>query len=164
MAQFVTNASEVLRSSKATREQVKEASRIANRRTADQGVKYTRAEIPPPQGAGKFPGYAARGPLRSAVQASGPVEIPGGVKSEIFMAPNSSEVYQRIHEFGGVIRAKNPSGLLTFKIGGQWVRVPLVRIRPKHYWRDGWANGVKKFGGDFNRFLTQELKRLGAIK
>jgi hypothetical protein len=54
-------------------------------------------------------------------------------------------IYAGIHEFGGIIRAKNPSGYLTFRVRGQWVRVRQVRIRQKKYWRGATTSvaGVK---------------------
>ena len=158
MAKFVTNQAEVLRSSKATRQQVERAMLVANRKTADGGQEFVRRFIPPPKGNGRFPGYAATGTLRSAVSVRGPMRITNGVKSEIYMAQNASAVYQRIHEYGGVIRAKNPSGLLTFKIGGQWIRVPSVTIRPKRYWRDGWTYGLSRFQTIFEKYMKIGLR------
>ena len=37
------------------------------------------------------------------------------------MAQNANAVYQRIHEQGGVIRARN-APFLVFKVNGRWVR------------------------------------------
>ena len=174
MAQFVHNASEVLRSSKATREQTIKAMHYANKRTADQGVIYTRKFIPPPRGNGEFPGYKAKGALRDAVQSSGPHPIVGGVRSEIYMAQNASKRYQRIHEFGGIIRARSggwlrfpkpPSnaprnapipGNRAFEKDG-YVFALAVRIKPKRYWSKGWAYGTKRFAADFNRFFRERL-------
>lgn len=158
MAQFVTNQAEVLRSSKATRKQVEQAMLLANYKTAQGGQEFVRRFIPPPKGNGAFPGYAATGTLRSAVSVRGPIRISNGVKSEIYMEQNASAVYQRIHEYGGVIRAKNPSGLLTFRIGGQWIRVPSVTIRPKRYWRDGWKYGLTRFQTLFDKYMRIGLR------
>ena len=158
MATFTHNASEVLRSSKATRRQMRTAMFVANRRTADQGVEYTRGFIPPPQGAGRFPGYAATGALRNAVSARGPMPITGGVKSEIYMKDDRTRIYRAIHEFGGIIRAKR-APYLVFKVKGQWVKVKQVRIRPKRYWSGGWRYGRARFGADFARFFKQALGR-----
>lgn len=176
MAQFVThNAAEVAKSIKATRQQTVSAMHYANKRTADAGVNYTRRFIPPPRGNGAFPGYKARGPLRDAVQSSGPHPIAGGVRSDIYMASNTSKPYQRIHEFGGIIRARAGGWLRFPKPPGDaprsmpipgnrafekdgFVFAKAVRIRPKRYWSSGWAYGVKRFGLDFQRFFNERLK------
>jgi len=41
-------------------------------------------------------------------------------------------IYARIHEKGGVIKAKN-GPYLKFKIGGRWVQVPQVKIPARPY-------------------------------
>ena len=63
----------------------------------------------------------------------------------VYLAPGRHMIYAGIHEFGGIIRAKNPSGYLTFRVRGQWVRVRQVRIRQKKYWRGATTSvvGVK---------------------
>ena len=48
-------------------------------------------------------------------------------------------LYARIHETGGVIRAKN-GPYLHFNVQGRWVRVPSVTITRKQYF----AKGIKK--------------------
>jgi|GEM_PF-3621044 len=45
----------------------------------------------------------------------------------------SQLVYASIHETGGIIEAHNPSGLLTFKIGEDWIRVPFVVMPERRY-------------------------------
>ena len=157
MAQFVTNADAVLRSSKATQKQVQAAMLTANAKTAQAGQEFVRRFIPPQKGNGRFPGYAATGTLRDAVSWRGPTPIPGGVKSEIYMAQNASAVYQRIHEQGGVIRARN-APFLVFKVNGRWVRTKQVTIRPKRYWRDGWQYGLSRFQAVFEKYMRMGLK------
>jgi hypothetical protein len=177
MAQFITsNAPQVLKSSKATKQQVTAAMHWANKKTADQGATYVQEHIPPGKNRGSFPGYAATGALRNAVQTRGPLPFPGGVKSEIFMANDRTRRYQYIHEFGGIIRAraggwlrfpKPPAGAprnapiagnRAFEKGG-YVFAKAVRIKAKHYWRDGWAYGKKRFDKDFAWYLKVRLPR-----
>ena len=177
MAQFVThNASQVLKSSKATKQQTVAAMHFANKKTADAGAIYVQEHMPPGKNRGKFPGYRATGALRSAVKTRGPIPISGGVKSEIYMAQDKTKVYQRIHEFGGIIRARS-GGWLRFpkppagaprsaKIAGNrafekggYVFAKAVRIRPKHYWRDGWAYGKDRFDKDFAFWLKVRLAK-----
>jgi hypothetical protein len=178
MATFVThNAPEVLKSSKATRQQVTQAAYYANRKTADMAVEYTRRHIAPTtSGLSRFPGYAAKGALQRAVQARGPMPIAGGVKSDVFMASDGTRKYQRIHEFGGIIRARNggwlrfpkpPAGAprspkipgnRAFEKGG-YVFALAVRIMPKRYWSRGWEYGKQRFNADFNRFFVSRLPR-----
>jgi hypothetical protein len=178
MATYIThNAPEVLKSSKATRHQVTQAMYYANRKTADMAVDYTRHHVAPASSSlSRFPGYAAKGALQKAVQARGPMPIAGGVKSEIFMANDGTRKYQRIHEFGGIIRARNggwlrfpkpPSGAprspkipgnRAFEKGG-YVFALAVRIMPKRYWSRGWAYGKQRFDADFTRFLKAKLPK-----
>jgi hypothetical protein len=176
MAIFVThNANEVLKSSKASKQQVVAAMRIANRKTADAGVLYVREQMPPGVNRGLFPGYAAKGALQRAVQANGPMPIVGGVKSEIYMANDATRKYQRIHEFGGIIYARNggwlrfpepPAGAprsakiagnRAFKKGG-YVFAKAVRIRPKRYWQRGWNYGKQRFQKDFEFWMKMSLR------
>ena len=177
MAQFVTsNAAQVLKSSKATKQQVTAAMYYANKKTAEQAVVYVQMHIPPGKNLGSFPGYAARGTLRDAARSRGPMPIVGGVKSEVYMANNASKVYQRIHEFGGIIRAraggwlrfpKPPAnaprsapiaGNRAFEKGG-YVFAKAVRIRPKGYWQKGWNYGKRRFQRDFEFFLKVRLPK-----
>ena len=177
MAQFVThNAPEVLRSSGASKQQVTRAMHYANRKTADAGQEFVRQYIPPPKGKSLFPGYKATGALRNAVSVVGPIPIAGGVKSEIYMAQDKTKVYQRIHEFGGIIRARS-GGWLRFpkppagaprspKIPGNrafekdgYVFALAVRIRPKHYWSKGWQYGLARFQAEFNKHMQIGLRR-----
>lgn len=108
-------------------------------RAVDAGLDELRAgirsNIPASRGqaAGKFEGYAANGALWSDVQVTRARRSGAVVVGDVYMRPGRSRVYQWIHERGGVIRAKNPSGYLTFKIKGRWVRVKQVRIRKKEY-------------------------------
>jgi hypothetical protein len=177
MAQFVTsNATQVLKSSKATKQQVTSAMHWANRKTAEDAQSYVRLHIPPPKGKGAFPGYRATGALRRAVSVSGPMPIVGGVKSDVSMANDATRKYQRIHEFGGIIRAraggwlrfpKPPAGAprsapiagnRAFEKGG-FVFAKAVRIRPKQYWQKGWNYGKQRFQRDFERHLKARLPK-----
>ena len=158
MAQFVTNADAVLKSSRATKKQMSAAMSIANRAAADAAVRYQRRMIPPPMGAGLFPGYAARGLLRGSIQARGPFPVNDGVRSWVYMEDNGSQIYRRIHERGGIILPRRKK-YLTFKIHGRWVRAKQVRIRPKHYWRDGWKLAKSLIQMDFEQALKKALPR-----
>ena len=175
MAQFVTNADEVLRSSRSTKKQMVTAMHYANRQTAKAAQGYVRDRIPPPNGNGRFPGYAATGGLRGAVQVRGPMPIAGGIKSDVFMADDRTRVYRAIHEFGGIIRARSGGwlrfpkppvrsrsrkipGNRAFEKGG-YVFAKAVRITAKHYWRDGWKYGETRFQAVFEQALKKGLPR-----
>ena len=158
MAQFVThNATEVAKSSKATKDQTTRAMHYANRKTADAAQSYVRRYIPPPKGASLFPGYAAKGALSNAVSVDGPIPIAGGVKSDIFMAQDRTRIYQRIHEYGGIIKARNKP-YLVFRVQGRWVRTKQVTIRPKRYWYHGWRYGLQRFHLMFEKYMKAGLK------
>ena len=56
---------------------------------------------------------------------------------------SSDEIYARIQEEGGIIRAKS-SKYLTFQIGGGWVKVPSVRIPARPYLNPAVQDNLKK--------------------
>ena len=67
-------------------------------------------------------------------------------------------VYARIHDQGGEISAKNAK-YLTFKVGGKWVRVKRVRIKPvngKGYLTPAFNKLVE---GDAEKIFTEEIKK-----
>ena len=118
---------------------------FATRKAASRGGRVLRdairEQIPPPRGAGSFPGYAAKGTLRRAIVDTEPVNRPRANDWQVSVLVNESSparVYAHIHNVGGVIRAKN-APYLKFKIGNQWIQVKSVRIRRKNYM----AQGVK---------------------
>ena len=118
---------------------------FATRKAASRGGRVLRdairEQIPPPRGAGNFPGYAATGTLRRAIVDTEPQNRPRANDWQVSVLVNESSparVYAHIHNVGGVIRAKN-APYLKFKIGNQWIQVKSVRIRRKSYM----AQGVK---------------------
>ena len=118
---------------------------FATRKAASRGGRVLRdairEQIPPPRGAGNFPGYAATGTLRRAIVDTEPVNRPRANDWQVSVLVNESSparVYAHIHNVGGVIRARN-APYLKFKIGNQWIQVKQVRIKRKNYM----ANGVK---------------------
>lgn len=118
---------------------------FATRKAASRGGRVLRdairEQIPPPRGAGNFPGYAAKGTLRRAIVDTEPVNRPTAQDWQVSVVVNQSSparVYAHIHNVGGVIRAKN-APYLKFKIGNQWIQVKQVRIKRKNYM----AQGVK---------------------
>ena len=118
---------------------------FATRKAASRGGRVLRdairEQIPPPRGAGNFPGYAAKGTLRRAIVDTEPQNRPRANDWQVSVVVNESSparVYAHIHNVGGVIRAKN-APYLKFKIGNQWIQVQSVRIRRKSYM----AQGVK---------------------
>ena len=118
---------------------------FATRKAASRGGRVLRDSIrefiPPPAGAGSFPGYAAKGNLRRAIVDTEPVNRPTAREWQVPVLGNESSparVYAHSHNVGGVIRAKN-APYLKFKIGNQWIQVKQVRIKRKNYM----AQGVK---------------------
>ena len=118
---------------------------FATRKAASRGGRVLRdairEQIPPPRGAGNFPGYAAKGTLRRAIVDTEPQNRPRANDWQVSVVVNESSparVYAHIHNVGGVIRAKN-APYLKFKIGNQWIQVKSVRIKRKNYM----AQGVK---------------------
>ena len=118
---------------------------FATRKAASRGGRVLRdairEQIPPPRGAGNFPGYAAKGTLRRAIVDTEPQNRPRANDWQVSVVVNESSparVYAHIHNVGGVIKAKN-APYLKFKIGNQWIQVKSVRIKRKSYM----AQGVK---------------------
>lgn len=129
------NANEVLRSSRKLHSDLTAASLQVCKAAAREVQLAIRDNLPGYRTpAGKFEGYAATGALRRAVQVTPVRKVREGFHAEVFMAPDRTSVYASIHEYGGIIRAKNKP-YLRFKVRGQWVRVKQVRIRQKKYWR-----------------------------
>lgn len=129
------NANEVLQSSRQLHRSLQAATMRGNDAAADELQAAIRSNIPSARGrrAGGFEGYAARGVMWSDVQRTRTRRVGLITVSEVYMRPGQSRVYQRIHEHGGVIRAKRPGGYLRFKVRGRWVQVRQVRIRAKRY-------------------------------
>lgn len=129
------NANEVLRSGRKLHSDLTAAS-LQSCKTAAREVQLAiRDNLPQHHtAAGKFEGYAATGALRRAVSVTAPRKTRQGYEAEVYMMPDRTKVYQSIHEYGGIIRARK-APYLVFKVKGRWVRVKQVRIRQKKYWR-----------------------------
>ena len=135
MAQYANNANEVRRSARQLHRNLQGVTVQAVDAGTSELQAAIRSGIPSHRGqpAGGFEGYAANGALWSDVQTTKARRVGTITTGDVYMRPGRSRVYQQIHDKGGIIRAKNPTGYLTFKINGRWVRVRQVRIRAKHY-------------------------------
>lgn len=135
MVQYANNANEVLRSSRKLHSDLTAANMQACKAATREVQLAIKDNLPGyHQGAGKFEGYAATGALRRAVSVTAPRKTRQGYEAEVFMAPDGTQKYQSIHEYGGIIKARSKP-YLVFKVKGHWVRVKQVRIRQKKYWR-----------------------------
>jgi len=134
----------------------REAARKAGRILRDS----VRSEVPPPA-VGKWPGYAAKGRLKSAIVAQEPIKRPRAGDWLVRVGVQwrrKAAVYSRIHEYGGTIRPRKPGGYLVFKLpDGQWIRTKKVRIRRKYYFLAGFRKALPKIqselGTEFNRWM-----------
>lgn len=128
------NANEVLRSSRQLHRNLQGITVKAVDAGTEELQAAIRSNIPRSRGqsAGRFAGYAASGALWSDVQKTAARRAGTVVTADVYMRPGRSRLYQRIHEHGGIIRARRKP-YLVFKIGGRWVRVKQVRIRKKEY-------------------------------
>jgi phage gpG-like protein len=70
---------------------------------------------------------------------------------------SSDEVYARIQEMGGTIRAKSGK-YLTFQIGGSWVKVPSVRIPARPYLNPAIMSNLKNFEKIITNSVIKELR------
>jgi len=120
--------------------------------------KSVQKRIPPPRGAWSSCCHKATGVMRGDVKFRKPRRTDRGYVVRIGMFGNASRKYQRIHEYGGVIRAKNKP-YLTFKINGRWIRVKEVRIRPKFYFQRGWRSGVRRIAESLPANIRMTAKR-----
>ena len=106
-----------------------------------------RNRIPPGSDSSRFPGYASTGVLHNSIVAS---EVLGGsLRPKIIIglsrsASTLTKIKAYVHEYGMTIHAKRFK-YMTFKIGNRWVKAQSVRIRPKYFFRDGWAEAQQKF-------------------
>jgi len=167
------NAPVVIASSKKLYRRIETAGKNATNNAAMTIQKAIQAEIPPPRGAGNFPGYAAKGTLRGDVIVRKAVQnrTTGGMFASGFRATvqmdkrGKSRKYQLIHEYGGIIRPKRANYLVFpeppggaprnapipgnkafqfFWKGRSHIAAKAVRIKAKHYWRDGFNTGIKR--------------------
>lgn len=108
-------------------------------RLSERGVELVRRNIPPgasplPGMPHHFPGYAARGALKSMFQRTPVVQQGDRVSARVGGYPRTP-LYGRImvvHERGAVIVPRR-APFLVFKIQGRWIRTRRVYIRPKRY-------------------------------
>lgn len=119
---------------------------FATRKAASRGGRVLRDSIrefiPPPAGAGSFPGYAAKGNLRRAIVDTEPVNRPTARDWQVSVLVNESSparVYARIHNVGGVIVPRKAKMLRFIGQDGKVVFAHRVRIKRKNYM----AQGVK---------------------
>lgn len=129
------NANEVMRASRRLHNDITARTGDAAKAAAREYQLAVRNNLPGYRtGAGKFEGYAATGALRRAVSVTAPRRTRDGYHAEVFMAPDRTQKYQAIHEYGGIIRARRRP-YLVFNVKGRWVRVKQVQLRQKRYWR-----------------------------
>lgn len=177
------NADVVIKSGKALHRRFVDGSRKSLNRAGRIMRDAVKDEIPPPKGSGKFPGYKARGTLKNAPVVKGPTKLsnsPGDWQVEIVMRPNNSKAYQRIHEVGGIIRARNAKMLVfpkppdwaprstpipgnkayvfrSKRDGKLYVAAKMVRIKRKQYFSTGVKNGYRKIARDFPKWMVQSV-------
>ena len=173
------NAPEVLKWSRALHKRMELATRNSTNRAARHVRDAIRDEIPPPKGAGAFPGYKARGTLKRAVVTVGPKKSRDGWQADVVINRNSrAAVYARIHEVGGVIYARRAPWLIFRKPpvmtrsgipgnkafvfrgrdGREYVATKAVRIRRKRYFATGWRKGLRTLPQRFWRDWTREIR------
>jgi hypothetical protein len=119
-----------------------------------------REQIPPPRGAGNFPGYAATGTLRRAIVDTEPVNRPRASDWQVSVLVNEqsrARVYAHIHNVGGVIRARR-APYLKFKIDGHWVQVKQVRIKRKNYMAQGVKLAQSRMGPAIRDAFIREIR------
>lgn len=76
----------------------------------------------------------------------------------VFGLVRSPVVYARIHEYGGIIKPKDPDGWLRFPIGGSWVTVKQVTIPARPYLRPAFKEKRADIARDIIRAVTKPLR------
>lgn len=132
--------------------------RFTCKRAAEHARDAVRAEIPPPRGAGRFPGYAAVGTLRGNVVNSDPVRVADGWHALVYVRDDAvTNKYAHIHNVGGIIVPRTKP-YLVFQVQGHWVRTKRVYIRPKRYMQVGVARATmtirERISETFNSFIS----------
>lgn len=74
----------------------------------------------------------------------------------IFGALSSDVVYAPIHEYGGVIRAKNEP-YLKFSIGGRWMQVKQVTIPARPYLEPAIKENLSKMSNIITDTIQKEM-------
>jgi len=67
----------------------------------------------------------------------------GGTETNPFAIVGTNTIYARIHELGGIIKAKNKP-YLWFKVGDNWVRVKQVTIPPRPFLKPAFETAIPK--------------------
>lgn len=104
-------------------------------------------EIPPNNnGVSSWPGWEAKGTLKSQVVHSKPTLARTQYTSTVYMRLNSNtRKYFMVHEDGMEIHAKTPRGMRFYSIPhGRVITRHVVTIKPKHYWANGVEQGKRK--------------------
>ena len=185
-----SNARQFIKNSKALDKTVEFATRKATEGAARRIQNDIRDNIPPPRGAGRFPGYAASGTLRAAVTYTKPKQNRGlggrfssGWYTRVYMRKNASKRYQRIHELGGVIRPKSSKWLIfpkppswaprsrpipgnkayTFigRSGQVMVAAKAVRIKRKRYFSEGVKSAQRRLPNEVKIAFIRERRSRG---
>lgn len=128
----------------------------AFRKLADDTVLEARANINPSRS-----GLHNRsGALRGSIRLKNYIQMtPGGIGEATITAGNSKVPYARIHEQGGIIRARN-APFLVFRVGGRWIKTKQVRIPARPYLQPAINNKQEQFREYFNDALEDLMRRI----
>lgn len=146
----------------------KESIRSATPGVAKEVRDLIRERIPPGNSSRQgmtnaFPGYAARGTLKSAIVA-GPVRDQGkSFVAKVGLGASvgaKTRMIARVHEYGMVIKARNKP-YMRFQIGGQWVSIKRVRIRSKRFFRAGMDEAQQRFPEFVGKYIKGRFPRKG---
>lgn len=145
MAKFVSNIKQVKASIKSTAADYDKRTKRTHNRIAGAAKQNIRNNIAAKPG-GVFPGYAITGALARKVVATRPRKQNGYISTVQIALTGKQRLYALIHEFGGVIKAKNAPYLVFFIPGVGWRRAKQVKITKKQYF----AKGIAKTRQEWN--------------
>ena len=119
--------------------------------------KSIQDRLPPNAVKGKFRGDRATGAMKNAIRV-GPARDYGRViKVRVGPGPETDPRLLRVmdqHENGAVIKAP-PGRPFRFQIDGRWISARQITILPKHWFEEGWEEGVEAAGEVIARVMAE---------
>lgn len=108
----------------------------------------------------EFPGYAARGRMKTTFAAYAPTRQGNTARSRMALSQNANRLDRQkayVHEYGWIIRPRRAK-YLVFKIFDKWVSVKRAVIREKRYFRSAWAETLRAGRADIERYIREHWR------
>ena len=104
---------------------------------------------------------ATKAPKRADILArSIHIEVLESSRHRAWVAIGTYLSYARIHEFGGIIKPKDPTGWLRFRTyDGEWHTVKLVHMPARPYMRPAWDENIDRAVTEMGQVLKAQIER-----